>query len=257
MVPSPSLSSLSDLEGFPGVHMAVDIAVMTVGELEEDGTRKLMTLLVKRPDGYKAGTWTLPGRFLRKFETLSDACEICLDEKAGIRGFPSRQLLVLDDPKRDERGWTMSVGHIAPIPFAVAIAAMAGLPAMRDLAVVTDRQIRFRNSQVNLPFDQQKTVDAAVNYLRDRYLRLPDPKGFLGPRFTMSELYQVHMAILGKDFMTPYSFRRTFEPLLEATSEKRSETAGKPATIYKRARRASSTPRRLERPSESRIARDK
>ena len=234
--------------------MAVDIAVMTVGELEEDGTRKLMALLVKRPDGYKAGTWTLPGRFLRKYETLSDACEICLEEKAGIKGFSSRQLLVLDDPKRDERGWTMSVGHITPIPFSVAISAMAGLPAMRDLAVVTERQIRFRNSQVNLPFDQQKTIDAAVNYLRDRYIRLPDPKGFLGPRFTMSELYQVHMAILGQDYMSPYSFRRTFESLLTPTKDKRSETAGKPATIYKRSHRAYYTPRRLERPNESRIS---
>lgn len=257
MKPDTTISSLTDLDEFPGVHMAVDIAVMTVGEVEEDDTRRLMTLLVKRPEGYKAGAWTLPGRFLRKYETLAEASEICLQEKAGINGVKARQLLVLDSPDRDPRGWTMSVGHIASVSFSQAVSAMAALPTMRDIAVVTDKHIRFRNTQVVLPFDQQKTIDAAVNYLRDRYLRTPDPKGFLGTRFTMSELYQVHMAVLGKDFMSPYSFRRTFEPLLEATGEKRSETAGKPATIYKRAKRPSSRPRRLERPSESNIAREK
>lgn len=235
--------------------MAVDIAVMTVGEVDEDGTRRLKTLLVKRPEGYAAGTWTLPGRFLRKYETLEQATEICLREKAGITGVKARQLLVLDSPDRDPRGWTMSVGHVAPVPFVQAVTAMGELTSTRDIAVVTERHIKLRDAQVVLPFDQQKTIDAAVNYLRDRYMRLPDPKGFLPPRFTMSELYQVHMAILGQDFMTPYSFRRTFEPLLEDTGEKRSETAGKPATIYRRAKRPRSTPRRLERPSESNIAR--
>ena len=127
-----------DLEQFPGVHMAVDIAVMTVGEPDDKGQRQLMTLLTRRPEGFQAGTWVLPGRFVRYRERLKDAAVACLREKAGITGFSPRQMLVLDNPDRDPRGWTMSVGHVVPVPFYAALKAVGENPMSRDLAIVTE-----------------------------------------------------------------------------------------------------------------------
>ena len=253
---SAGLSSADSLEGFPGVHIAVDVAVMTVGPADENGDRPLLTLLYRRPEGFAAGSWSLPGRFVRFEERLREAAAKCLVEKAGIRGITPRQLTVLDKPKRDPRGWTMSVGHIAPVPFEWAARAVAESPNTRELAVVTERQIRFPNSQAELPFEQQKIVDYAVDYLRERYYRSPDPKGFLGERFTLAELFAVHSAVLGKDFYSRDSFRRTFEPWLEETGETTRGGIGKPAMLYTRRDKPQRTPRRINKPSSSQIATD-
>ncbi|MEN9711399.1 MAG: hypothetical protein RL441_1391 [Actinomycetota bacterium] len=250
-----SASYASDLGDFPGVHMAVDVAVMTVGEPDEKGRRHLMTLLTRRPEGFQAGTWVLPGRFVRFRERLKDAAVICLKEKAGITGYSPRQMMVLDNPDRDPRGWTMSVGHVVPVPFYVALKAVGESPMTRDLAVVTDRRIEFKTSQQSLPMEQQRVINYAVDYLRTRYASRPDPKGFLGPVFTLSELYEVHAAILGEAYWSRDAMRRNFVPFLEDTGELAKGSVGKPAALYRhRARDPLTTPRRVQRPSSSQIA---
>ena len=244
-----------DLEDFPGVHMAVDVAVMTMGEPDFDGRRQLMTLLIKRTGEFEPGTWVIPGRFVRYRERLKDAAAICLKEKVGITGVLPRQLLVLDNPDRDPRGWTMSVGHVAPVPFHVALKAVGESPMTRDLAVVTDRRVEFRSEQQTLPRNQQRILDYAVDYLRARYASKPDPKGFLGSTFTLSELYEVHAAILGEKYWSRDAMRRNFLPFLEETGEFSKGSVGKPAAVYRhRGRDPLTTPRRVQRPSSSQIA---
>jgi ADP-ribose pyrophosphatase YjhB (NUDIX family) len=246
-----------DLHNFPGVHMAVDVAVMTVGLPNHDGRRELMTLLVRRPSGFEEGKWVLPGRFVRFRETLRQAAIATLEMKAGIFKITPRQLIVNDDPDRDPRGWTMAVGHVAPVPFDVAMKAVYEDPKFRDLVVVSEGKIEFKGDQQVLPMDQQRVVDAAVDYLRGRYDRAPDPKGFLGSRFTLSELYEVHAAVLGENYWSRDAMRRNFESLLEPTGEYSSGSVGKPAMIYRRARvmpsSAKTLPRRIQRPSKSTI----
>ena len=254
-LPESSREPGFDLDDFPGVHMAVDVAVMTVGEPNEWGERQLMTLLVKRTGEFEPGTWVIPGRFVRYRERLKDAAKICLKEKVGITGVNPRQLNVLDEPDRDPRGWTMSVGHVVPVPFYVALKAVGESPMTRDLAVVTEKRIEFRSEQQTLPRSQQKILDYAVNYLRSRYASRPDPKGFLGEKFTLSELYEVHAAILGQKFWSRDAMRRNFLPFLEDTGEISKGTVGKPAVVYRhRERDPLTTPRRVQIPSSSQIA---
>ena len=165
------------------------------------------------------------------------------------------EALVLDNPDRDPRGWTMSVGHVVPVPFYAALKAVGENPMARDLAIVTDRRIEFRTPQQALPMEQQKVINFAVDYLRTRYASRPDPKGFLGPTFTLSELYEVHSAILGEDYWSRDAMRRNFVPFLEDTGELSKGSVGKPAALYRhRARDPLTTPRRVQRPSSSQIA---
>lgn len=246
-----------DLDDFPGVHVAVDLAFLTVSPPDSSGGRQLLLMVVRRKDGFRQGEWTLPGRFLRPRETVIDAAEVCGREKAGIHKAPWRKLTILDDPDRDPRGWTMSVGVVAPIPFDQARKAIDEDSVDRALVPVSDTRIMLPNGQPELPFGLNELVDKSVSYMRDRYYRLPDPKHFLGETFTLSELQSVHDAILGEGFYSRDSFRRTFERLLTPTGEFSSGTVGKPAALFRRARRSpsgSSMPRRINRPSEPRIS---
>ena len=72
-----------------------------------------MVLQVSRTDG---PGWALPGTFLHAGETLADAVNRSLREKANVRGLHPRQLHVFDDPERDDRGWVLSVAHVAVVP---------------------------------------------------------------------------------------------------------------------------------------------
>ena len=250
-----TLSSFESLDGFPGVHMAVDIAILTVSDEDENGERHLQTLLFKRDAGFQAGQWMLPGRFVRENQRLSEAATICLAEKAGIIGFKPRQLVVLDDPKRDPRGWTMTVGHVVAVPYSVALEAVAQDPDHRFLATLREREVVFNNSQAELPLDHQKILDSAVNYLRSKYFSSPDPRNFLEEVFTLPDLYAVHCAVLGPDVYSRDSFRRTFEKQLEPLDETRSVGVGKPAMLYRKAARVSGRlPRRISTWSPSRIS---
>lgn len=235
-----------ELDQFPGLHLAVDIAVLTVSEPDADNRRDLLVLLSRRPEGFRAGFWVLPGRFVRERETLVECSRICLREKAGIRGYKPKQLLLLDEPDRDPRGWTMSAGSVVAVPFTVAAAAVAQSPDTRALARVTNYQIQLPDSQDELPFEQQKVVDAAINQMRERYYRKPDPWKFLGETFTLAELKSVHDAVLGKNPYSRDSFRRTMSALLEPTGEFERGTVGKPAELFRRKEKANRVPRRIQ-----------
>src|SRR6476619_5400804 len=92
------------LSDYPRPSVAVDTAVLTL-----DTALGLGVLQVRRPRG--AG-WALPGTFLHEGETLADAVDRSLRDKANVRGLHPRQLHVFDDPTRDDRGWVLSVAHV-------------------------------------------------------------------------------------------------------------------------------------------------
>ena len=93
------------LADYPRPSVAVDTAL-----LSPDPEQGLVVLLVRRTDGTG---WALPGTFLHEGERLADAVKRSLRDKAGVRGLHPHQLHVFDDPNRDDRGWVLSVAHVA------------------------------------------------------------------------------------------------------------------------------------------------
>ena len=254
-IPQPSSKSVADsLEDFPGVHLAVDVVVLTVTQIPGEKPR-LQMLAHRRPEGYLEGTWMVPGRFIRPGERVAQCAEKCLELKPGLTGVKTRQLIILDDPARDERGWTMSIGCLATVDYAKARAAVAASPEDRMLVDIGERHIYLPAGQGELPFSQVEIVNAAINYLRDRYFTKPDPRRFLGSTFTLRELYEVHCAVWGEEVVSPDTFRRTMEPLLDATGDLQGGRVGKPSMLFRRraSGRPSSSVRRLERPSASNL----
>ena len=238
-LPQPSASSAKPyrdttgamLADYPRPSVAVDTAVLTLAPRTSPAggapPHRLSVLLVRRAEGVDGHQWALPGTFLHPGERLADAVTRSLTQKAGVTGGHPAQLAVFDDPDRDERGWVLSVAHLAVIPYA----ALAG-------ALLPDRE-RVRLAPASrpgpLPYDHAAIVKAAANELRQRYADRPDPEHLLGPRFTIRELRDVHEAIAGATLQKD-TFRRAMEPLLRGTGTLSSGTVGRPSQRFRRAR---------------------
>ena len=196
--------------------VAVDTALLT---LPPGG--QLSVVLVKDSG---AGDWRLPGTFLHLRETLAAAVRRSLNVKAGVSGRSPKQLHVFDDPKRDDRGWVLSVAHLDAVPFADLVID-PGLARVTPIAEVG--QLRF---------DHDEIIRRAVAKLREDYEEHPDPAGLAGDCFTLRALQRVHQAVKGEPIMRD-TFRRVMKLQLIETGEHDSGSVGKPAALFrKRAR---------------------
>jgi 8-oxo-dGTP diphosphatase len=204
---------------YPRPSVAVDTAVFTV----ESG--ELSVVLVEGHDGVRR----LPGTFVHEGETLADAVTRSLREKAGVEGGTPRQLQVFDDPRRDERGWVMTVAH--------SMALHARQVPVERLAPI-DRADR-------LDFDHAEILAVAVERIRADYATMPDPWGLMPEEFTLRSLLLLHSAV---DPSTPQrdTFRRMMEPLLVDTGSFTSGTVGKPSRLFRKPTAAEQDARRAQ-----------
>ena len=185
--------------------------------VDADGA-ELLVLQVRRNDDTG---WALPGTFLHPGERLADAVERSLRMKSGVRGLRPRQLHVFDAPDRDDRGWVLSVAHLA----VVAPARLASRFPDRTRLVPASRPGR-------LPHDHASIVARAVQDMRTRYAATPDPDGLLGPSFSLRDLRRAHEAVAGEPLQRD-RFRRFMEPLLQPTGEVAAGARGRPAETFR------------------------
>jgi ADP-ribose pyrophosphatase YjhB (NUDIX family) len=192
--------------------------------LTVDDDARLSVLLVRRT-GKGRAVWALPGTFLHKDERLADAVRRSLIDKAGVTGLEPRQLTVLDDPKRDDRGRVLSVAHLDTIRF---------MRAARVLAEKDDVRLAPVDALPRLAFDHGEVVRLAVASLRASYAEHPDPSRFLEAPFTLADLQRIHEAVAGVEIQKD-TFRRAMEPLLSPTGATSSGVVGRPARLFRRA----------------------
>ncbi len=213
-------------EDYPRPSVAVDTAVLTV---VDDRLCVLLTLTNDAARGKAAEQWRLPGTFLHDGEVLADAVRRSLREKAGVEGLTPSQLHVFDDRTRDDRGWVLSVAHLAAV--------------RSDRIPLTDRTRLVPVEEVgDLQYDHKAIVNFAATDLRDAYRRLPDPGHLIADAwdgeppgaFTIRELRRLHEAVLGETYNSD-TFRRSMLPSLAPTGQWRKGARGKPAELYVRA----------------------
>jgi len=202
------------LTDFVRPSVAVDTAVLSL-----DPEAGLVVLQVRRPTGRG---WALPGTFLHEGETLADAVDRSLRDKANIRGLHPRQLHVFDDPQRDDRGWVLSVAHLQVVRPDLLASRFPDTTRLMPAA-----------APGRLTFDHPEIIKFAVEDLRSRYRTRPDPDGLFGEEFTLRELRLAHEAVAGKPLMRD-AFRRTMEPQLVATGTTVTQARGRPAELFRR-----------------------
>ncbi|OMC38965.1 NUDIX hydrolase [Mycobacterium sp. GA-1841] len=202
------------LQDYERPSVAVDTAVLTV-----DPGVGLVVLQVRRP---QARGWALPGTFLHEREVLADAVRRSLADKANIRGLHPRQLQVFDALDRDDRGWVLSVAHLAVVP----------VDRLADRFSATTRLMPV-DAPGQLVYDHPDIIKLAVTDVRAHYVTAPDPDGLLGDTFTLRDLRLIHEAVAGHELQRD-TFRRAMHDQLEATGDFSARGRGRPAELFRR-----------------------
>lgn len=241
---SSAAAATSDLADFPRPSLAVDVALLTTIESSALDRPALAVLLQQRSADPAEGDWGLPGSFLRERERLADAVLRTLADKCAIKGLAPQQLQVFDDPGRDERGWVLTVAHLATVPADTIGKAIENRPdltlaplirPMGKQAIRPSEELALPGRQRHLPFDHAEIVDLAVTDLRKRYRAAPDPADLLTEPFTLLELRRTHEAVFGEELQKD-TFRRQMNPNIEEIEGWSDGTVGRPARLYRKLR---------------------
>ncbi|KAA0115065.1 NrtR DNA-binding winged helix domain-containing protein [Mycolicibacterium sp. P9-22] len=143
-------------------------------------------------------------------------------DRAGVRGLAPRQLYVFDSLGRDDRGWVLSVAHVAVVPFDRLSTRFAD--ATRLVPVDTPGR---------LVYDHAEIIALDVDDVRARYAAIPDPDRLLDDEFTLRDLRLAHETIAGEPLQRD-TFRRAVEPHLEPTGQRLAIGWGRPAELFRR-----------------------
>ena len=166
--------------------LTVDCVVFGL-DLEQSA---LMVMLIERDVEPFAGTWAIPGGFVKSNETLLEAATRELSEETGIKNVFLEQLFTFGDPGRDPRGWVVSVAHYALVA-----------PDKHELHATTDaREARWFpvDSLPPLPFDHNQILKMALERLRGKLTYAPIGFELLPQKFTIKQLQKLYEIVLGE-----------------------------------------------------------
>lgn len=164
----------------------VDVVILRLRD------RVLSVLLAQRDEAPFKDFWALPGGFVRTNEdaSLEDAARRVLASKAKARTPYLEQLQSFGGPKRDPRGWSLTVAYYA---------LLAEDPALDDEGSAS-RWFTVRKDAVetDLPFDHAEILRVALERVRRKVEYSSVPVHLLPPAFTLSELQGVYESLLGR-----------------------------------------------------------
>lgn len=221
-----------DPGNFERPSVATDVVVLSV----VDGA--LHTVLIERADFPHRGRWMLPGGFVGIAEGLDTAADRLLRAKAGLTGEFIEQLYTFGRPGRDPRMRIITVAHLALVP-AHRLTSHEGALCRIEVPWPGEEggpAHGARDGQsLAMAFDHADILGMAVCRVRGRLNYSPIAYALLPETFTLRALQEVHEAILGHRINKP-SFRRRLlaSGELIATGRRESDTAHRPAELYRR-----------------------
>ena len=206
--------------------VAADVALFTV--IDE----ALCVLLLQRATEPHAGAWALPASFLNPKMDLSleHTARRALAAKTRVEIPHLEQVSVFSGPKRDPRGYSVSVLFYALLP-ADQAPAVAGAKAA-DVAWSDVAQLKRP-----IAFDHREMIALATTRLRQKVERLILPLHLLPEKFTLTQLQRVCEAVMGAG-LDKSSFRRRLktEKALVNVAGERELGPYRPAQLYRAAR---------------------
>src|SRR3990172_3110179 len=199
--------------------VAVVVVIFTV----DDGD--LQALLISRSGEPYQGRWAVRGGRLNPDESLVEAATRKLVDETGVRDVYLEQLYTFSDLDDVTPGGSVAVTYFALVDHQrVRLADRADWrPAW--FSVRTLPKLAFRNEEV-LAYALERLRNK-LQYTNVAYSLLPE-------RFSLSQLQRVYESILGRG-LDKRNFRKRMLSLeiIEATSERQAERAGRPARLYR------------------------
>lgn len=194
---------------------------------------RLLVLLVMRQEDPFQGVWSLPGTLVRQGESLEDAAYRVLAEKIRVNTLYLEQLYTFGGPHRDPRE--------APTAFDVRYLSVSYFALLRfeDAELIADGvsgMAWYPLAEVpQLTFDHNEILAYGYRRLRNKLEYSPIAFEVLPEQFTLGDLYQLYMTVLGEGFADYSNFRTRLLKLgfLQDTGQKTSRGAGRPASLYR------------------------
>ena len=209
----------------PTLTMATDIVIFTIRD------DRLEILLIQRGNPPFQGKWALPGGLVEEDEDLNVCARRELEEETGVTDVSLEQLHTFGAPHRDPRGRYVTVAYYTLVrPDRLKPKAASDAANVRWFAV---------DELPTLAFDHAEIIAMARRRLQARLDESADAFGFLPKTFTLEELRTVFEIVSGER-LDARSFRRRVLVLglVEETGKTRTGT-GRPARLYRAARRES------------------
>jgi ADP-ribose pyrophosphatase len=201
-------------------QVGVDNVIFSV-DLEQ---HRLMVLLVRRDSEPYRDHWCLPGTLVRQDESLESAAYRILSEKIRVKNLYLEQLYTFGDVTEGLR--YLSVSYFALVRLAEAELIADGVSGIAWYPL----------SQVpELAFQQNRILQYGHRRLCNKLEYSPVAFDVLPELFTLGELYQLYVTVLGDNFSDYSNFRTKLLKLgfLCDTGEKVSRGAGRPASLYR------------------------
>ena len=203
----------------PSPLVAVVVVIFTV----VDGD--LWALLIHRSAEPHRGLWAIPGGVLRSGESLVEAATRKLVDETGLEDVYLEQLYTFNHLDDVTPGGAVAVTYFALVDHAQARLAERTdwQPAWFSMRALPE--LAFRNADV---------LHYALERLRNKLEYTNVAYSLLPSRFTLSQLQRVYESILGRE-LDKRNFRKRMLSLeiIEPTSDRQAEGAGRPALLYR------------------------
>lgn len=201
-----------------GTALAVSTVIFALGA---EGLRIPLVRRIREPF---EGQWALPGGPILRSEALDAAAGRNLHATTGLRSTYLEQLYCFGDVNR------------APGERVVSVVYWALVRSDEAAQAVEDENVKWfaADELPELAFDHNTIVDYALWRLRNKMEYSRIAHAFLGPTFTLSELREVHEAVLRKP-LDPANFRRQVEAskTIIATEQRITGGAHRPPRLYR------------------------
>ncbi len=194
---------------------------------------RLLVLLIMRDSEPYRDYWCLPGTLVRQGESLEDGAYRILSEKIRVKNLYLEQLYTFGEPGRDPREAPSSYGVRY---LSVSYFALVALSAAELIADGVSGIAWYPIEQVpKLAFDHNRILEYGHHRLRNKLEYSPVAFDVLPELFTLGDLYQLYVAVLGEGFSDYSNFRSRLLKLgfLKETGVKVSRGAGRPASLYR------------------------
>jgi 8-oxo-dGTP diphosphatase len=206
--------------------LAVSTVIFALRKDDETGGQPQVWLpLVRRIRDPFEGRWALPGGPLHGEEDLAFAAARTLNDTTGLTPRYLEQLYAFGDTSRSPAGERV----VSIVYWALVRSDEA------ERASVGDNVRWFPADELPpLAFDHQLIVEYALWRLHTKMEYSRIAHAFLGERFTLAQLREVHEAVLGRA-LDPANFRRTIEAsgAVVATDEYLTGTPHRPPRLYR------------------------
>lgn len=211
--------------------------------------KKLKILLVKRGQEPFKGCYSLPGGFLRPYETVEQAGLRELKEETGVENARLIPLKVYSELNRDPRGWIISCAFVALIRTIETTtedlsdaesAYWFPIEMVDDKIIIGDEVITItitdeKAESKELAFDHAQIIYDAFLKLRDEVVYHDIIFELLPELFTIADL-QIPYEIITGTRETSGNFRRKMAKKIEETEKTYNGGAmHRPSKLYRRA----------------------